>query len=63
LKRVCGDFTSGVTRLYRLMGFQVEQIGPARPFWSEDRFPIIVDIVGSVPMLVKRWSRMAGKSV
>lgn len=61
--RVCGDFTPSVTRLYRLMGFQVETIGPARPFWGEERFPIIVDIVGSVPALLKRWGRMAGKSL
>ena len=57
--RVCGDFTPAVTRLYRLMGFEVNQIGPARKFWGEDRFPIVVDIVASVPALVKRWGRLA----
>jgi N-acyl-L-homoserine lactone synthetase len=57
--RVCGDFTPTVTRLYRLMGFQVTQAGPAREFWGEERFPIVVDVVGSVPALLKRWSRFA----
>jgi len=56
---VCGDFTPAVTRLYRLMGFQVTQVGPAREFWGEERFPIVVDIVGSVPTLLKRWNRFA----
>ncbi|MGB8645111.1 MAG: GNAT family N-acyltransferase [Anaerolineae bacterium] len=57
--RVCGDFTPAVTRLYRLMGFQVAQVGPARKFWGEERFPIVVDIAASVPTLLKRWGRFA----
>jgi N-acyl-L-homoserine lactone synthetase len=56
---VCGDFTPAVTRLYRLMGFQVAQVGPAHELWGEERFPIVVDIAGSVPTLLKRWSRFA----
>jgi N-acyl-L-homoserine lactone synthetase len=56
---VCGDFSPVVTRLYRLMGFQVAQVGPTREFWGEERFPIVVDVVGSVPALLKRWSRFA----
>ena len=60
--RVCGDFTPAVTRLYRLMGFQVMQVGPAREFWGEERFPIVVDIVGSVPALLRRWGRFVQMS-
>ena len=56
---VCGDFTPAVTRLYRLMGFQVTQAGPAREFWGEERFPIVVDVANSVPALLKRWGRFA----
>jgi N-acyl-L-homoserine lactone synthetase len=56
---VCGDFSPVVMRLYRLMGFQVTQVGPAREFWGEERCPIVVDVVGSVPSLLKRWSRFA----
>ena len=56
---VCGDFTPAVTRLYRLMGFQVTQVGPAREFWGQERFPIVVDVARSVPTLLKRWGRIA----
>jgi hypothetical protein len=52
---VCGDFSPAVTRLYRMIGFDVQQIGPSRNFWGEERFPILVDVAGSVPTLLKRW--------
>ncbi|MEJ2597148.1 MAG: GNAT family N-acyltransferase [Anaerolineales bacterium] len=52
---VCGDFSPAVTRLYRMVGFDVKQIGPSRKFWGEKRFPILVDVAGSVPILLKRW--------
>jgi N-acyl-L-homoserine lactone synthetase len=60
---VCGDFTQAVTRLYRLMGFQVTQVGPAREFWGQERFPIVVDVASSVPALLKRWGRFAQMSI
>lgn len=52
---VCGDFAAGMLRLYRIMGFQVAQLGPAREFWGERRFPILVDIAESAAQLVERW--------
>jgi N-acyl-L-homoserine lactone synthetase len=52
---VCGDFNPTVTRLYRMIGFDVQQIGPRRKYWGEERFPILVDVAGSVPTLMKRW--------
>jgi N-acyl-L-homoserine lactone synthetase len=52
---VCGDFSPAVTRLYRIVGFDVQQIGAGRKFWGEERFPILVDVAGSVPTLLKRW--------
>lgn len=52
---VCGDFSPAVTRLYRMVGFDVKQIGPSRKFWGEKRFPILVDVAGSVPTLLERW--------
>jgi len=58
LTYVGGDFTPAVTRLYRLMGFDVQQLGPARTYWSEERFPIVVDIAKSVPALLRRWGRL-----
>ena len=53
--RVCGDFSPAMIRLYRMMGFHVKQIGPAQPFWGEERAPIMVDIVESMMALVERW--------
>jgi hypothetical protein len=55
--RVCGDFTPAVIRLYRLLGFQVMALGSARLSWGEERSPIAVDIIGSVPSLMRHWSR------
>jgi N-acyl-L-homoserine lactone synthetase len=52
---VCGDFTPAMLRLYRIMGFDVKQLGPAQPFWGEDRFPILVDVARSMMALVERW--------
>ena len=52
---VCGDFSPAMIRLYRLMGFDVKQIGPTQPFWGEERAPITVDIARSMLALVDRW--------
>jgi N-acyl-L-homoserine lactone synthetase len=52
---VCGDFSPAMTRLYRMVGFDVKQIGPSRKFWGEERFPILVDVIGSLPALLARW--------
>jgi hypothetical protein len=55
---VGGDFTPAVTRLYRLMGFDVQQLGASRMYWGEERFPIVVDVAKSVPALLQRWDRL-----
>jgi N-acyl-L-homoserine lactone synthetase len=52
---VCGDFSPAMIRLYRLMGFDVKQLGPSRPFWGEERAPVMVDIARSMLALVDRW--------
>jgi N-acyl-L-homoserine lactone synthetase len=54
---ICGDFTAPMLRLYRIMGFQVAQLGPARPFWGEERFPILVDVASSASKLIDRWNQ------
>jgi N-acyl-L-homoserine lactone synthetase len=54
---VCGDFSPTMMRLYRMLGFNVTQLGPARKFWGEERAPILVDIAGSVPVLTERWGK------
>jgi N-acyl-L-homoserine lactone synthetase len=52
---VCGDFSPTVMRLYRMMGFDVKQLGPSRKFWGEERAPILVDIANSASALIDRW--------
>jgi N-acyl-L-homoserine lactone synthetase len=54
---VCGDFSPTMMRLYRMLGFDVKQLGPAQKFWGEERAPILVDIAGSVPVLTERWGK------
>ena len=51
----CGFFSPTMPRLYRMVGFDVKQIGPSRKFWGEERFPILVDVAGSVATLLARW--------
>lgn len=52
---VCGDFSPAMTRLYRIMGFDVKELGPAQSFWGEDRTPIKVDVARSMQALMERW--------
>ena len=52
---VCGDFSPAMTRLYRIMGFDVKQLGAPKEFWGEKRAPIIVDVAKSMMALVERW--------
>jgi N-acyl-L-homoserine lactone synthetase len=54
---VCGDFSPTVMRLYRMMGFNITQLGPAQKFWGDERAPILVDIAASVSVLVDRWGK------
>ncbi|HTP00202.1 MAG TPA: GNAT family N-acyltransferase [Anaerolineales bacterium] len=59
---VCGDFSPAMTRLYRLMGFQVQQLGPAKPYWGEERAPVMVDVAGSAAALMERWGNQSTAS-
>lgn len=52
---VCGDFSPAMTRLYRIMGFDVKQLAPSQQYWGEERAPIIVDVARSMMALVERW--------
>jgi N-acyl-L-homoserine lactone synthetase len=52
---VCGDFSPAMMRLYRIMGFDVKQLGPLQQYWGEERTPIIVDVARSMMALVERW--------
>lgn len=52
----CGVASAGMLRLYRRLGMGVETLGPARLLWGEERFPIRLDILGSVQGFRQRWS-------
>ena len=52
---VCGDFSPAMMRLYRIMGFDVKQLGASQQYWGEERAPIIVDVAKSMMALVERW--------
>jgi len=59
---VCGDFSPAVLRLYRMMGFNVTELGPSQKFWGEVRTPILVDIAASISVLVARWGKESSAS-
>jgi N-acyl-L-homoserine lactone synthetase len=52
---VCGDFSPAMMRLYRIMGFDIKQLGPAKSFWGEERAPIVVNVAQAMLALVERW--------
>jgi N-acyl-L-homoserine lactone synthetase len=56
---VCGDFSPAMMRLYRIMGFDVKQLGPFQQYWGEERAPIIVNIASSVSALLDRWGNQS----
>jgi N-acyl-L-homoserine lactone synthetase len=52
---VCGLFSPSMLRLYRILGLQLTVLAPARCYWGEDRSPARLDVLGSIPVLVRRW--------
>jgi N-acyl-L-homoserine lactone synthetase len=40
---VCGAYTARMIRLTRSMGIGVVPLGPPRPYWGEERFPVQLD--------------------
>jgi N-acyl-L-homoserine lactone synthetase len=52
---ISGDFTNSVQRLYQIMGFEVTRLGPAREFWGETRYPILVDVAKAASKLRTLW--------
>jgi N-acyl-L-homoserine lactone synthetase len=52
---VCGLFSPSMLRLYRILGLQLTVLAPAGRYWGEDRSPARLDVLGSIPALIKRW--------
>lgn len=52
----CGAFASrAAIRIYQHMGFKTKILAPARPYWGDERFPILFDVLGSAEALARRW--------
>jgi GNAT superfamily N-acetyltransferase len=54
--RFCAADSAAMIRLYRRMGFEIEQLGPGRRYWREERYPVRFDLEASAPALAERWS-------
>lgn len=54
--RVCGANTTPAIHLYEAMGFAVTTLGPAREYWGERRFPILVDVGDTADTVAERAS-------
>ena len=38
----CGKFSLKIMQLYQGLGFRVDRVGPPRPYWGEERWPILI---------------------
>jgi N-acyl-L-homoserine lactone synthetase len=56
VSRVCGANTTPAIRLFEAMGFAVTTLGPAREYWGERRFPILVDVGDTADTVAERAS-------
>ncbi len=52
---ISGDFSPSMLRLYRMLGFEVTQLGPGDEFWGETRYPILVDVAKAASKLRAKW--------
>jgi N-acyl-L-homoserine lactone synthetase len=46
--RVAGIFSGRIIALYEQMGFRVRVLGPGKMHWHQERFPILLDVLGSI---------------
>lgn len=58
--RVCGANATSAIRLFEAMGFAVTTLGPAREYWGERRFPILVDVGETADTVAARASAFMG---
>jgi N-acyl-L-homoserine lactone synthetase len=54
--RVCAANTTPAIRLFEAMGFAVTTLGPAREYWGDRRFPILVDVGDTADTVAERAS-------
>lgn len=58
--RVCGATTTSTIRLFEAMGFAVTTLGPAREYWADRRFPILVDVGDTAGTVAERAGAFMG---
>jgi hypothetical protein len=58
---LCGVAVPAMIRLCRSIGYHITVLGPARPYWGENRYPLRFDVLESVPMLLERWGHIIKK--
>jgi Acetyltransferase (GNAT) domain len=51
----CGMMSAPVRAMCRQLGFRVELLGPARPYWHEVRAPVRFEVGRDAAGLVERW--------
>jgi N-acyl-L-homoserine lactone synthetase len=52
----CGNVSSGMLRLYKRVGMFVTLLGPPRPYWGEERYPLLFDPQQSAATLIAHWN-------
>lgn len=52
--QVTGTFSAKILGLYQELGIQMRILGAPRIYWGEERYPCMVDVLASLPELVKQ---------
>ena len=51
----CGMMTFRLRRLMRLLGLQLEELGPDRDYWGELRAPVRFELLANTASVSRRW--------
>lgn len=51
----CGMMTHRTRRLMRLLGLQLEELGPDRDYWGEPRAPVRFELLANTEPISRRW--------
>jgi N-acyl-L-homoserine lactone synthetase len=55
LHRVCGAATAAWLKRYRQLGLPVRALGPAKQYWGEERYPLLLDGVELARVASRAW--------
>jgi hypothetical protein len=51
----CGMMARRARRLMRLLGLQLEELGPERDYWGEPRAPVRFELMANTASISRRW--------